>query len=1047
MLKKSLFIFTLLCVLLVYLGIADAATWNVPGDFDTIQEAIDASSDGDVVVVSSGEYESITFGDVAITVESTGPGVATISGTAPVAVTFTPTAKISILDGFTITGGTQSGIYINDASPTIRNNIIINNSAPIDGGGIMTVNSSAVISNNIISDNSATEDGGGIYISAGAPLIEWNTITDNHVGVGGGAIAMNSATPEIKRNIFARNTAIGGSALYVQSSSPWVQNNTFTENTTGAGNFGTIYIESLTSMTLINSILYDNDGPDSPEIYESSLVGDTEYSYSLIEGTYDHDYAGDGILDYPGVDPLFRDSAHGDYYLQLGSPCIDTGHPGSQYDDPDGTPNDMGALYHSQSEGTGICGDVGGQTWTTEGSPYIVTCDIYVPEDTTLTIEPGVEVRFDLGALGALALEVHGTLHAVGTPAERILFTSNREHPDYWNWEWIHFHDTSVDSVIEHATIEYGGYGISCEETQSSSIRISNSIIHRNGLGMAARGNVEIHSNTITHNGFTGIYIFGGSPSIRNNIITENGSHGIVTFNATPTLSHNDVWGNGNGANYVNTSPGTGDISIDPEFINPAEGNYHLPDFDSPCIDKGHPYEGHPDDDYSLEPYFHGNRRNMGAYGNTPEAARSESTDGSSYPCGDVGGQIWTQTGNPYIVVCDIHVPEDTTLTIEPGVEVRFHKGPWGALALEVHGTLHAVGTPAERILFTSNREHPDYWNWEWIHFHDTSVDSVIEHATIEYGGYGISCEETQSSSIRISNSIIHRNGLGMAARGNVEIHSNTITHNGFTGIYIFGGSPSIRNNIITENGSHGIVTFNATPTLSHNDVWGNGNGANYVNTSPGTGDISIDPEFINPAEGNYHLPDFDSPCIDKGHPYEGHPDDDYSLEPYFHGNRRNMGAYGNTPEAARTRIIIQPCFLPGTPILMSDGTQKPIEQVKVGDTVLAFDEETGEFKEDKVVEFFQHPAEEYLIINEYLKVTKNHPVYSNGKWVEIGSLTIGDELFNRDSKPVRITSIKEVKEPTQVYNLEVNPYHTYVAGGIVAHNKPPLVNAASYRH
>ncbi|MFC1704652.1 right-handed parallel beta-helix repeat-containing protein, partial [Candidatus Omnitrophota bacterium] len=183
MLKKSLFIFTLLCVLLVYLGIADAATWNVPGDFDTIQDAIDASSDGDVVVVSSGEYESITFGDVAITVESTGLGVARITGTTP--VTFTPTAKISILDGFTITGGTQSGIYINDASPTIRNNEI--------------------------TGNSSTDDGGGIYILDGAPLIEWNTITDNHAAVGGGAIAMNSATPEIKRNIITHNTAIGGS--------------------------------------------------------------------------------------------------------------------------------------------------------------------------------------------------------------------------------------------------------------------------------------------------------------------------------------------------------------------------------------------------------------------------------------------------------------------------------------------------------------------------------------------------------------------------------------------------------------------------------------------------------------------------------------------------------------------------------------------------------------------------------------------------------------------------------------------------------------------
>ncbi|MFC1704535.1 hypothetical protein ACFL1E_07150 [Candidatus Omnitrophota bacterium] len=45
----------------------------------------------------------------------------------------------------------------------------------------------------------------------------------------------------------------------------------------------------------------------------------------------------------------------------------------------------------------------------------------------------------------------------------------------------------------------------------------------------------------------------------------------------------------------------------------------------------------------------------------------------------------------------------------------------------------------------------------------------------------------------------------------------------------------------------------------------------------------------------------------------------------------------------------------------------------------------------------------------------------------------------------MKITFVKEVREPTEVYNLEVNPYHTYVAGGIVAHNKPDATNAARH--
>ncbi len=130
-------------------------------------------------------------------------------------------------------------------------------------------------------------------------------------------------------------------------------------------------------------------------------------------------------------------------------------------------------------------------------------------------------------------------------------------------------------------------------------------------------------------------------------------------------------------------------------------------------------------------------------------------------------------------------------------------------------------------------------------------------------------------------------------------------------------------------------------------------------------------------------------------------------------------------------------CFLAGTPILLADGMTKPIEQVQVGDLVLAFDEATGTFKKDRVKKTFVHPDEPgYLLINGHLRVTPNHPVYSNGHWVEIGTLQAGDPLMNAQGQPEPITSVERVEERVTVYNFEVNPYHTYVAGGIVAHNK-----------
>lgn len=133
-------------------------------------------------------------------------------------------------------------------------------------------------------------------------------------------------------------------------------------------------------------------------------------------------------------------------------------------------------------------------------------------------------------------------------------------------------------------------------------------------------------------------------------------------------------------------------------------------------------------------------------------------------------------------------------------------------------------------------------------------------------------------------------------------------------------------------------------------------------------------------------------------------------------------------------------CFLAGTPILMADGSTKPIELVRVGDEVLAFDEATKTFQKDIVKEFLvhdvgEHNADRYWVVNGHLKVTPNHPVYTNGRWTQIKNLSLGDHLFNAKGKPEPITSIQVVKQHVKVYNLEINPYHTYIAGGIVVHN------------
>ena len=111
----------------------------------------------------------------------------------------------------------------------------------------------------------------------------------------------------------------------------------------------------------------------------------------------------------------------------------------------------------------------GNTTWTVSRSPYIVVGDVRVEKGTTLTIQPGVHVKFD----GPFSLTISGTLVARGTASNNVHFTSNRSAPNPGDWAGIRFEGTSEDavlrdaegyesgSVIEYARIEYGS-GIVC---------------------------------------------------------------------------------------------------------------------------------------------------------------------------------------------------------------------------------------------------------------------------------------------------------------------------------------------------------------------------------------------------------------------------------------------------------------------------------------------------------------------------------------------------------------------------------------------------------
>jgi len=160
------------------------------------------------------------------------------------------------------------------------------------------------------------------------------------------------------------------------------------------------------------------------------------------------------------------------------------------------------------------------------------------------------------------------------------------------------------------------------------------------------------------------------------------------------------------------------------------------------------------------------------------------------------------------------------------------------------------------------------------------------------------------SPATSITHCIIRKTKFGVfigAGSHDTSVINNTIVNNASSGIYMKGAveNVTIKNNIIVKNGweywSWGIQCQNNNhPGLSitYNDVWNNRK--QYKNCSPGTGDISVDPQFVSNF-GDVHLRP-GSPCIDAGDPADPVGD-----EPEDNGDRINQGAYGGTSEAQTT--------------------------------------------------------------------------------------------------------------------------------------------------
>jgi hypothetical protein len=330
-----------------------------------IQDAVDAATSGDLVLVTNGTYEvgnrivadglrnRVAITNAIMVKSLRGPEWTYIKGQGPNGDNAVRCVFISgggVLSGFSLTNGHSGiefwplrydlvlggGVYV-DQTGTVSECIITGNSAGQSGAGAclneggnlhdcaLTGNHAATagggvlcfiggtVSNCTIIGNSSDHFGGGVHLAVSGLSVNC-IIRENRSSMGGG-ICCVSGTGTVYNCVVVSNSAGSGGGVHCDTGGV-VRNSTITGNTAGEGGGVHIYRGG----KLHNSIVFDNSATTNAN-WRVTNSGVSNFAYCCTTPS-----VGIACITNP---PQFVDASTNDYRLQPGSPCVDAGAPGS----------------------------------------------------------------------------------------------------------------------------------------------------------------------------------------------------------------------------------------------------------------------------------------------------------------------------------------------------------------------------------------------------------------------------------------------------------------------------------------------------------------------------------------------------------------------------------------------------------------------------------------------------------------------------------------------------------------------------------------------
>ncbi|CCI03907.1 Cadherin [Microcystis aeruginosa PCC 9443] len=298
--------------------------------YTSLQDALAAAQSGDKIWVTAGTYKPTTgtdrnatftlknnvevYGGFAGTetnfsqrnvlnnVTTLSGDIGTVNNTADNVyhvVTSNSPANTAILDGFTISGGNANGsgtnqnvgggIFIPDSNPILRNLIVENNNATLNGGGLFSTGNANYSLTSSIFRNNTSASGGAISNQSSSPTLTDVTFTNNTATGLGGAIYNTFGSPVFNNTTFSNNTATHGGAIYNGGSSPVFNTATFTGNTSIGGTGGAI--SNVVGTFTLNNVTFTQNRATTNN---GGAISNNNSTGTITQGSFQQNRAANG---------------------------------------------------------------------------------------------------------------------------------------------------------------------------------------------------------------------------------------------------------------------------------------------------------------------------------------------------------------------------------------------------------------------------------------------------------------------------------------------------------------------------------------------------------------------------------------------------------------------------------------------------------------------------------------------------------------------------------------------------------------------------------